>query len=104
MNLADGLKLGSGIQSQLVGPDRGVLKIDISGDISCYNRSSGLLEAITSLHKQEAFVRVSLEAGGLTISDTSEVTAARETVRRIDPDASERFKVSLSNYPTVGGL
>ena len=32
----------------LAGPDRDLLKIDSNGDISCYNRSSGLLEGLTS--------------------------------------------------------
>jgi hypothetical protein len=48
MSLADGLRFGSGFQSQLVGPDRDLLRIDSNGDISCYNRSSGLLEGLTS--------------------------------------------------------
>ena len=69
MSLAEGLRTGSGIQSQLAGPDRELLKIDSNGDISCYNRSSGLLEGLTSN------ACITLQAAGLTVSDRPVVTA-----------------------------
>ena len=47
-SLGEGLRFGSGIRSQLVGPDRDLLRTDSNGDISCYNGSSGLLEGLTS--------------------------------------------------------
>ena len=66
----------------LAGPDRDLLKIDSNGDISCYNRSSGLLEALTS---NACVTRgtLKLEASGLTVSNRPVVTAAGEIVRRV---------------------
>ena len=62
----------------LAGPDRDLLKIDSNGDISCYNRSSGLLEGLTSNACIEK-VPPTMQAAGLTVSDRPVVTAAGET-------------------------
>ena len=62
----------------LAGPDRDLLKINSNGDISCYNRSNGLLEGLNS-NACIKRVPLTLQAAGLTASDRPVVTAAGET-------------------------
>ena len=103
MSLADGLRFGSGIKSQLAGPDRDLMRTGSNRDISCHDRSYGLLEAITS---NACIIKgpLPLQADCLTASHRPVVTAAGELVRRVDLEAAEGFKVSLSGYSNRGGV